>query len=300
MTRSHLLVVDDEPLNLEIIRECLDDKEYDAVFVESGDAAWGVLETAEAPFELVILDRMMPGMNGIELLRRMKADARFLDIPVVMQTAASTPEQVREGIEAGAYYYLAKPYELETLIAIVRAALHDMAMRRTAMRRASDHVRAMSMLDRAEFRFRRFDEIGPLLEVLTGLCPAPETAAIGLSELLLNAVEHGNLGISYEDKRQLRLQNKWEVEVARRQELPEYRDRWVRVRVVRHGDHIEFGISDEGAGFDWRKYLEIDPERAADPNGRGIAMARMLSFDSLEYRGSGSLVVVSARTAATL
>ena len=297
MTRPHLLVVDDEPLNLEIIKEYLDDTEYEAVFVESGDAAWSRLETTETPFELVILDRMMPGMNGMELLRRMKADARFRDIPVVMQTAASTPDQVREGIEAGAYYYLAKPYQPETLAAIVRAALHDVVMRKTAVRRASDHVRAMSMLDRAEFRFRRLDEIGTLLEVLTGLCPAPEVAAIGLSELLINAVEHGNLGISYADKRQLRLRNSWEDEVARRQELPEYRDHWVRVRIVRHADRVEFGISDEGGGFDWRRYLEIDPERASDPNGRGIAMARMLSFDSLEYRGSGSLVVVTVRTA---
>lgn len=298
MTRPHILAVDDEPLNLEIISEYLEDSSYDLDPVPSGEAAWRHLEEAVRPYDLVILDRMMPGMNGIELLRRMKADPRFHAIPVIMQTAASAPDQVREGIEAGAYYYLSKPYQPETLAAIVRAALADVKMRETAVRRASAHVRAMSMLDRAEFRFRGVDEIGALIEVLTGLCPAPERAALGLTELLMNAVEHGNLGISYEQKRNLRLTNTWDAEIARRQELPEYRDRWVHVRVERHPDRIEFGISDEGDGFDWRRYLELDPARAADPNGRGIAMARMVSFDSIEYRGSGSLVVASIGTTA--
>jgi hypothetical protein len=48
-------------------------------------------------------------------------------------------------------------------------------------------------------------------------------------------------------------------------------------------------------GFDWQKYLEISPERAYDPNGRGIAMARMISFDSVEYRGLGNEVVTWTR-----
>lgn len=49
-------------------------------------------------------------------------------------------------------------------------------------------------------------------------------------------------------------------------------------------------ISDEGDGFDWRPYLEIDPAQATDTHGRGIALARMLSFDDLWYTGTGSQV----------
>jgi anti-sigma regulatory factor (Ser/Thr protein kinase) len=121
----------------------------------------------------------------------------------------------------------------------------------------------------------------------------PDLAATGLTELLVNAIEHGNLGISYAEKKRLRLEGGWNDEVARRQRLPEYRDREVRVRVARRPDCFEFTVSDEGAGFDWRRYLDFDPERAADPNGRGIAMARLLSFSRLEYLGSGNAVVAA-------
>jgi CheY-like chemotaxis protein/anti-sigma regulatory factor (Ser/Thr protein kinase) len=292
MSQRRLLVVDDEPINLQIIQEYLEDDDYVLDLVGSADQAWLKLDGG-ARYDLAILDRMMPGMSGIDLLRKMKADPRFRAIPVIMQTAASAPEQVREGIEAGAYYYLAKPYAPETLLAIVRAALSDITARENASQRATAHVKAMELLDSAAFRYCRLDEVGPLIEVLASLCPVPEVAASGLTELLVNAIEHGNLGISYETKKRLRLENAWDEEVTRRQALPEYAGRRVEVRVERLPDRLEFTVADEGVGFDWQRYLEFDPERATDPNGRGIAMARMLSFASLEYRGSGNTVVAT-------
>ena len=295
MTQRRILVVDDELINLEIIREYLEEAHYDLDLVTDAQQAWQRLDGGGG-YDLAILDRMMPGMSGIELLQRMKADARLRAIPVIMQTAASAPEQVREGIEAGAYYYLPKPYEPEVLTAIVRAALADIQEREEAGRHAAAHVKAMELIDLALFRFSRIEEVGPLIEVLASLCPVPELAASGLTELLVNAVEHGNLGISYAEKKRLRLADAWEAEVSRRLALPEYRDRCVRVRVERHFDRLEFTVTDEGAGFDWQRYIEFDPERAGDPNGRGIAMARMLSFATLEYRGNGNSVVATIGT----
>lgn len=296
MTERHLLVVDDELINREIIRECLAGTGYDIDLVNSAEQAWERLETADRGYDLVILDRMMPGIGGIELLKRMKADKRFRAIPVVMQTAANAPEDVREGIEAGAFYYLAKPYDPAMLLAIVRAALVDIEERETATRQASARLQAMDLLDHAAFRFQKLDEIGPLIEMLASLCPVPELAAPGLTELLVNAVEHGNLGISYDEKKRLRLENGWEDEVVRRQALPEYRERIAQVRVDRHPDRIEFTVTDQGAGFAWQRYLDFDPERAMDPNGRGIALARMTSFASLEYGGCGNKVVATIGT----
>ena len=295
MTPRRILVVDDEISNLQIIQEYLEDTGHELEMSMRAEDAWDRLVAAPRPHDLVILDRMMPGMNGIELLKRIKADTRFAAIPVVMQTAATAPDQVREGIEAGAYYYLAKPYEPETLLAIVRAALADIDVREQARHEATAHVRAMELLDHAEFHFRTLDQVGPLIQVLASLCAEPQTVASGLNELLVNAIEHGNLGISYDEKKRLRMEDTWEAEVTRRLALPEYRDRQVRVHVARLPDHLEFTVSDEGAGFDWRRYLEIDPERATDPNGRGIAMARMLSFASLCYRGNGNTVIATVR-----
>jgi len=288
MKHWHLLAVDDEQVNLEIIREYLDDPRIVLDLAEDAAAAWQRLEAK--PYSVVILDRMMPGMNGIDLLRRLKADERFRAIPVIMQTAAAEPEQVREGIEAGAYYYLTKPYKPEALTAIVHAALADVEEQSAAARRAEDQAETLRLMDAAEFHFATLDDANRLAGLLASLCPQPEAVAIGLTELMINAVEHGNLGISYAEKARLKREESWEAEVRRRQLLPELADRQARIGMQRAADKIVFRISDEGPGFDWRHYLDFDPARVFDPNGRGIAMARRMSFAQLEYRGSGNEV----------
>ncbi|MCX8018369.1 MAG: ATP-binding protein, partial [Rhodocyclaceae bacterium] len=114
---------------------------------------------------------------------------------------------------------------------------------------------------------------------------------LGLSELMLNAIEHGNLGIGYAEKTRLIAEERLEAEIARRLALPEYGVRKGRLSIERLPDGYEFTIKDEGSGFDWRAYLELSPERAYHTHGRGIAMARSLSFDRLEYKGCGNTVV---------
>lgn len=291
MSRWHLLAVDDEPLNLEIIREYLDDPRMDLDLSPNAELAWMRLEKSTVPYDLVILDRMMPGMTGIEMLRRMKADSRFRNIPVIMQTAAAAPEQVREGIEAGAYYYLTKPYEPAALTAIVRAALADVEERTAFLQRTAEQTQTLQLLETAEWRFATLDEANRVAGLLASLCPAPETAAMGLTELMVNAIEHGNLGISYAEKSRLKREDAWEAEVARRLAQPEYAGKVARVRMERTAEGMSFTVRDQGSGFDWQRYLDFDPERAFDPNGRGIAMARMMSFARLEYHGNGSTVV---------
>jgi anti-sigma regulatory factor (Ser/Thr protein kinase) len=125
------------------------------------------------------------------------------------------------------------------------------------------------------------------------MCPDPDKASSGLMELLLNAVEHGNLGITYDEKKQLMYEDRWEHELRRRLTLPEYANRVATVAFERKADSLEFRITDQGNGFDWARYLELEPGRSLDPNGRGIAMARRFSFSRIEYLGSGNVVTAS-------
>jgi CheY-like chemotaxis protein/anti-sigma regulatory factor (Ser/Thr protein kinase) len=290
MTQPKVLVVDDDPMNLDIIGEFLEDLHLDLGFAGCGEHAWDMLDADAEDYDLVILDRMMPGMSGIELLQRVKTDPRLVQLPVIFQTAAASPEQVREGLAAGAYYYLTKPFEPEALLAIVRAALNDAEARRELRefaRRQSDVLRLMS---HASFCLCTVEEAQHLAVLLSTLCPNPDASVIGLVELIVNAVEHGNLGITYAEKSQLRREGNWEVEVARRLSLAEHRHKQVRVSVERDATEVRFIIADHGAGFDWRAYLEFDPARAYDPNGRGIALARQLSFTRLDYRDPGNVV----------
>jgi DNA-binding response OmpR family regulator len=284
--------VDDEPLNLAIIEEYLcEEQNYTLDTAQDGECAWTALESARPAYDLVILDRMMPVLDGMALLNRMKADARFADVPVIMQTAAAAPEQVREGLAAGAYYYLTKPYEPETLCAVVRAAIGDRHALRSARSRAECLEKAFQQLSVVEFRFRTLEEASELAQLLADFCPNPQGVLFGLTELMINAVEHGNLGITYREKTLLLMENDWQAEVNRRLELPQFRNRVARVRFERLADRMCFTIADEGNGFDWQRYLDFDPSRIFDPNGRGIAMAHRSSFCNIEYQGSGSTVV---------
>jgi CheY-like chemotaxis protein len=280
-----ILVVDDEPVNLEIIAEHLSDAGYDMQLFDSAPQAWQHLQQADGkPYDLILLDRMMPVMDGMQLLRGIKADPRFRQTPVVMQTAASGPEQIREGIAAGAYYYLSKPYSGRELRAIIQAALGEQPLPLASVEAAVEDT---------VFEFASLQEARELAARLAMRCPSPEVVALGLGELFTNAIEHGNLGISYAEKTSLRLANRWESEVERRLTLPENANRKVRVEVKELANEVVFIVSDCGSGFDWQNYLAIAPERAYDPNGRGIAVARQLSFSNLEYRGCGNTVVAT-------
>ena len=295
MPHPLILVVDDEPLNLEIIAEFLEGDAYRLEFAATGEEAWSLLEVPDSAYDLVVLDRMMPGMNGIELLKRIKADERLSHLPVIMQTAAAAPDQVREGLAAGAYYYLTKPYDPEALQTIVRAALDDARNRALLEESGRAQIHALQWLSEARFAFRTLEEAREIGIFLSGLCPIPDVAVIGLVELLVNAVEHGNLGMSYAEKTRTRQEGSWEQEILRRLDLPEYRERRAEARLERLPDALKFTICDAGKGFDWRNFMDFDPSRAFDPNGRGIAMARHMSFSQLEYQGCGNVVVASIR-----
>jgi CheY-like chemotaxis protein/anti-sigma regulatory factor (Ser/Thr protein kinase) len=294
MTKTHVLLVDDEHLNLEILLEYFEGEDPFVLHTaDSGEAAWQLLQNTENDFKLILLDRMMPGLDGIGLLKRMKGDPRLSSIPVIMQTAANSPGQIREGLEAGAYYYLTKPYRRDSLLAIVHAALSDAEARSALRVQLHQHINSLQFLEHAEFAIRTVEEAAQLASFVAHACPNPDAAVLGISELLINGVEHGNLGLTYSDKSRLKQEDGWQEEVKRRAALPENACKEVRLFYQRKDDLITLRFCDQGSGFPWEKYLQIDPERAFDPNGRGIALARMLSFGSITYEGCGNIAVAT-------
>jgi serine phosphatase RsbU (regulator of sigma subunit) len=125
------------------------------------------------------------------------------------------------------------------------------------------------------------------------MCRDPAAAGFGLLELLINAVEHGNLGIRLEDKCELVATGRWEQEVAARFAKPENAAKFVEVRCRREGERLLISIRDQGAGFDWRGFLAMDEASVFRPNGRGIALAREVAFETMEYSSPGNQVEVS-------
>lgn len=301
MTGSNatVLVVDDEPFNLEIIEEYLESEGYTLFSAEDGDDAWNQLESEPDKFDVVLLDRMMPKLDGMEVLARIKSHRKLKSTPVILQTAKASQENIIEGMNSGAYYYLTKPFDDEMLRSIVRTAIEDKMRYDSLTYELEESVRGLAMLQDAQFEYKSIEQANDLAKVLANACATPDRAVTGISELLINAVEHGNLGISYEEKSRLVARDEWKGEVKRRLESPEYKDKKVLVSFKREGHLNKILVEDEGQGFEWENFMELDPMRAFDSHGRGIAMAKMMSVDEINYQGCGNkveLVIQGAQT----
>jgi DNA-binding response OmpR family regulator len=120
--RPRVLIVDDDPLIRGVVRAVLEDGSYDLDEAASGEEALRV--AAGHPPDVVLLDVMMPGLDGFEVAERMKNDAQLKGAVVVMLTAKDTPEDRRRGLEAGADIYFTKPFSplelLTTLSGVLR------------------------------------------------------------------------------------------------------------------------------------------------------------------------------------
>src|SRR5215472_965430 len=123
-----ILVVDDVPDNVDILQMRLESQGYEVA--TAGDGAEALEKTRALQPDLVLLDIMMPKIDGLEVVKRLKADPALPFIPVILVTAKANPKDVVAGLDAGGDDYLTKPIEHGALVARVRAmlrikALHD-------------------------------------------------------------------------------------------------------------------------------------------------------------------------------
>lgn len=291
MSKPFILIVEDEPLNREVLLDTLQDNGYEATVAATGAEAWQQIVEHHDRLDAILLDRLLPDMDSLQLLIKLRADAAMTHVPVIMQTSLSSEDEVAAGLRAGAYYYLTKPFPPATLLSIVRSAVQDRRDYLELQQSLRQARNILKHLNQAEFWFRTQSEARDLATLVAHAAPDPQRVVLGLTELMLNAVEHGNLEISYAEKTELIAANRLEEEIEARLRLPTYARRTARLKIDRNDSGVQFVIRDEGKGFDWRPFIEMSPTRAFDTHGRGIAMSRLLSFDRLEFRGSGNEVV---------
>jgi adenylate cyclase len=124
-----ILVVDDVPDNVQIVQLRLESQSYGVI--TAGDGAEALEKVRSALPDLILLDVMMPGIDGIETVKRLKADPSLPFIPVILLTARSDTKEVIAGLDSGADDYLTKPFDHGALLARVRAMLRIKALHGT-------------------------------------------------------------------------------------------------------------------------------------------------------------------------
>ena len=154
---GYLLVVDDLEQNRDVLARRLERQGHQIVTAASGEDALGLL--AGGGVDLVLLDIMMPGMDGYEVLRRIKADPALNHTPVLMVSALDQMDSIVRCVEIGAADYLAKPFDPTLLKARVGACLRD--------KRA--HDREARLFEELQRSYRRLQELERLRDDLTGM-----------------------------------------------------------------------------------------------------------------------------------
>jgi DNA-binding response OmpR family regulator len=123
MKKSRILVVDDEPDLVELVRHHLAREHYDVVTAADGET--GLAEARRKLPDLVVLDLMLPGIDGLEVCRRLRSDARTQHIPIVMLTAKGEESDAVIGLAQGADDYVRKPFGMKELLARIATRLRS-------------------------------------------------------------------------------------------------------------------------------------------------------------------------------
>jgi CheY-like chemotaxis protein len=295
MTTPTILIVDDSAVDRLVVRRFLE-KHGEYIVTQAADGAEALEAVAQAAPALILTDLQMPRVDGLSLVERVRE--QFPRVPVVLMTGCGSEEIAIAALRAGASSYVPKRNLAADLIATVEQVL---AASQTDDRR----TRLLASLSGRVSKYILENDpslVAPLVQlfreelVAFGLCDATGAtrAGIALEEAILNAVYHGNLGVSSDLK--LAGDGSFERLAAARRMEPPYRDRRVRVTADLSPEEARFEVADCGPGFDVAGLLDpTDPANLERPCGRGILFMRTF-MDDVRFNETGNIVtLVKAR-----
>lgn len=267
----YILIVNDNLNDQKKITETLLDQSCFVVLAKNASHAFALLEKQSHLIDLMIIGEAFLDKNPSFVSQvRSQYHQRHISFLVLAQTHTHSND----------YLAIESPERLKEILP---------ALSKESSSRESFEYH-FGVLQHAHFQFNNLSEAHFLAKFLASQYPKGAQPLVGISELFINAIEHGNLEISYDDKSALLAHGRWIEEIEQRSKNDKYKDRVVDVVFHRESDRIILKVTDEGAGFDWKKFEEVDPRRLIASHGRGIMMARGLSFSELKYNDKGNVV----------
>ncbi len=286
-----ILVADDDSDSLRFITEAVQRIGHTPVSAGNGKEAMEILRAHGGQIDVIFLDRIMPYMDGAAVLQFIAHDPVLRQIPVILQSGAGEEAPGGAAPPAGLFYTLAKPYEVTMLQSVLAAAARQAQKSRRLARRLGHHQTGFDLISSAKFSFRTLDEAENLACFISNCFPEPGHVVTGLAELMINAIEHGNLRIGEREKQELLKSNSWQAEIEKRLADPAYALLRAEIAITRRDGGIYVVITDQGEGFEWQNYIKISPERSTHACGRGIAHAATVCFDTLRYDHIGNKAI---------
>jgi CheY-like chemotaxis protein len=289
-----VLIVDDNSIDRRLAAGIVEKVGMTTRQAVDGSEALTIIE--REPPDIVLTDMQMPVMDGLELVRHIKADHSA--IPVILMTAHGSEEIAVKALKIGAASYVPKQILSRELAHTIRDVL-------SVANRERDELRALSCLSEANLSFVLGVTQNGVHEPVVGylqdqlriwqLCDEADLIRVGtaLHEAFINAIEHGNLELDSE----LRDSPDGAYQVLgdeRRAESP-YRDRRVFVSARLNRDDALITIRDEGPGFDPSRLPDpTDPENIGKISGRGLLLIRTF-MDDVHFNETGNQITLIKR-----
>ena len=298
LVQKYILVVDDDSTLQMLLQGMIEKTGNKAVIAENGEKALQFLEVGGSNIAAILLDRNMPDMDGIEVVKAVMGDKRFERIPIIMQSGSTDPQQIKEAFDQGVFYYLSKPFKVEALQHVIDLAINKSDLSEILSERVDRGYTPINLIRSASFEFRTHEEAKSLAILLASFFPRSQKVMRGMTALLLNAVEHGTLGLGMERKSELMNTGQFIDEIKRLEKIKSNQNKIVEVQFIHKDDRIAVRITDQGAGFEWRKMIVFNEERASFTNGYGILKA-LNSFDEVKYNTAGNQVMATVFSSET-
>jgi len=290
--KPRILVVDDQEALRSLLSHLLDREGFDPVQAGDGERAVELFKS-HSPL-VVVSDIMMPKMDGLTLLNEIKKIDR--NATVILMTGQGNEEMLLKALRGGATNFFKKPFNVRELIEEIRKVVNFRleAARSTLFSPFLLEETKKFVIPRSDSPY--FPVINQITLQLPRLMPEEEilNIKVGIEEMIANALEHGNLGISFEEKNAAIDEGRLAELVEERGRLSDAAGRKVTVTSRLASDLFEITIRDEGEGFDWRKLPAVAPENLLAFNGRGIFLTKIY-FDEVSYNETGNEVTLRKR-----
>jgi CheY-like chemotaxis protein/anti-sigma regulatory factor (Ser/Thr protein kinase) len=284
-----VLVVDDQEALRSLLARLLEREGFDAVQAEDGEQAVQLYKT-ESPL-VVVSDIMMPRMDGLALLNEIRRIDR--NSTVILMTGQGNEDVLLKALRGGATNFFKKPFNVRELIEEIRKVVDFRleAARSSLFSPLMEEETKRFILPRADSPF--FPIINQITLQLPCLLPAEDilNLKIGIEEVVTNAIEHGNLGISFDEKNKAIQEGRLAELIADKGRESDAAGRAVRISSRLTADIFEITVRDDGKGFDWRNLPAVEPENLLAFNGRGIFLTKIY-FDEVLYNDAGNEVTL--------
>lgn len=288
--RRILLIEDDDEI-VELIKTLLKDESVEINHVANGIEGLELILSDHSKYDLILVDRVLPGIDGIDILKKIKLNQEVINTPIIMATSSSKDEVVSQGIKAGAFYYLIKPLRKKSFLTVINRAFEHVDNIRNGLKYYDSFRGGISCFTHLEAKLSNHKSVLDLAYSLSFLFDDAARAFRGLYELLLNSVEHGIYGLG-EKKNDLVIDGKYK-DFLNDIDSDEKKTGEVSVIIKRELTSTKITITDPGPGFNWTEFLSLDPSNSNKETGRGIAYAKEVCFDELTFNKEGNEVTAT-------